>query len=306
LANSEGLSKRTALVLSLSHNHAKIAIDNVAMAVTLPGRWRLESSGIKPLAPGDFIVLSGPDSGLKIVDILSRRNEFTRQTAGPKPAPQTIAVNLDLVIIVASFADPSIPFGLVDRLIVTATAGGIESSLIVNKLDLVSKAEVDRWRDTYTSAVNELIFTSAIAGMGIDRLATLLKSRTTLMVGASGVGKSSLVNRMDPGLKIKTGEISQSTGKGRHITSLATLHPLTNGGWLADSPGLRECAPWNLTRESLIAAYPEIARLTDQCRFRNCLHHGETGCAVELAAGTPELPSERYHNYLKLLSEIET
>jgi len=292
------------LVLRVKGNYVRALVDAQVEWLALPGRWRLTSSGSNPVAVGDIVGLENAGDSFKIVDAKARRNNFTRRTAGPKPAPQIIAANLDLVVVVAAALAPATPFGLIDRLLVTAALGNAPAALLINKIDLAFKHQLEMWFDNYRCAASEILFASALSGEGLERLYNLIAGKIVLFAGASGVGKSTLANALDPNLHLRTAEISSATGKGRHTTSAVELHPLRGGGWLADTPGLRGCAPWDLNRENLQQAFPEIARLRQFCGFRNCLHRYEINCAVQAAAGSPDLPGERYRSYLKLLAEI--
>jgi len=297
-------SREVGLILQTTGNRANVLIHGEEFHLAIPGRWRLDRDGIHPLAPGDRISLEPAPGGWKIIESLPRQNEFTRQTPGiKKPLPQTMAVNLDQVMVVASAKNPVTPTGLIDRLLVTAALGSVPAVLLINKIDLASKEKLDSLKSAYRKAVETTILTSAVTGEGIDALSTLLVDRITLLAGSSGVGKSTLANRVDSELNLKTGEISQATGKGRHITSAARLHFIRPNGWVIDTPGLRECAPWNMSSRALGSCFPEFRELSFDCRFRDCLHATETGCAVRQAVTDGIIPMERYKSYLKLLKE---
>ncbi|MBM3328689.1 MAG: ribosome small subunit-dependent GTPase A [Calditrichaeota bacterium] len=291
-------------ILRISGNYAVVRIDEIDHRLALPGRWRRAFEPEDQPAAGDRVIVETESGSWRLVSILPRRNFFTRKAAGSKPVPQVIAANLDLAVIVAAAAEPQSPFGLIDRLLVAARLGGIEPALIVNKADLVTLSVLSKWIDNYQHAVEEIILASAVDGRGIAQLGEIASQQTILLAGASGVGKSTLANLIDPALNLRVGEISDYSGKGRHTTSVASLLPLGTGGWLVDTPGLRECAPWGATPETLQDAFPEIARLGSHCAFRNCRHSHEANCAVQSAAGTPDLPGDRYGSYLKLLAEL--
>ncbi len=293
------------LVLWAIGNRARILVSGREYMVDIPGRWRLDLHGARPLVPGDYVSLKLEGDLWRMIDLLPRTNEFTRRTPGmKKDQPQVIAANIDRALIVAAAAEPPTPTGLVDRLLVTAELGGITPAIVINKIDLISPDQLTFWEKTYRYA-GELFFTSALTGEGISRIVELIADRTILLAGKSGVGKSSIINRIDPTLDLKTARISKATGKGRHITSATELHWIEIGGWVADTPGLRECAPWGMTPENLTDAFPEIRRLADRCKFRDCRHFKEKGCAVREAVGSPELPVSRYKSYLKLLAEVQ-
>lgn len=282
---------------------ARVEFDGAVHLVELPGRWRLDRVGERMLAPGDLVELKSEPSGLRIEKLTDRRNHFTRRAPGPKPLPLVMAANLDWAVVVASAVEPTTPFGLVDRLLVAAALGGVSALLLVNKIDLVSEIVLGKWRRYYRYAVSRILFTSALTGRGIDELAELVNNSLVLLAGSSGVGKTALINRLEPNLKRKTKAISPATGKGRHTTSSAELIPAA-GGWVVDTPGLRECAPWGLTEENLVAGFPEISTLAKECKFRNCRHRNEAGCAVIRRVGMPRLPNSRYQSYIKMLGEI--
>ncbi len=300
-------SLKSGLVLWALGHQARILIDDEEFLIDIPGKWRLtKQDGKRPLAPGDFVALSEEDRGWKIKDQLPRRNEFTRNTPGyQKPIPQVIAANLDLAVLIASPAEPATPFGFIDRLLVTAELGEVEPALIINKIDLASESELQLWIDIYKNAVDTILFTSATENTNLDKLDSLIRNKVVLFAGRSGVGKSTLANIIDPSLNIHVGEISEATGKGRHTTTIAEMHKMSNGAWLVDTPGLRECGPYSKTPANLSDAFPEIRNLKENCKFRNCVHRKETGCAVREIVGTDLLPEERYKNYLKMLEEAE-
>lgn len=290
---------------SLGHR-AQIRVGDEGFYLPIPGKWRLIEGGVKPLSPGDRVLLSKEDDTFILTELLPRRNEFTRRAPGPKSISQTIAANLDTVLIVASIAEPETPFGLADRLLLVARSGHIpEVHLIINKTDLIDENDRIKWVNNYTHAVDSIIFTSCVTTDGVESVKELTTNRTVLLAGSSGVGKSTIANHIESGLNIKTGIISVATGKGRHVTSQAKLHLLKSGGWLTDTPGLRECAPWNIDPQELASYFPEMRQLHGTCRFRNCLHDSESGCNVKDSVGTDRFPETRYISYLKLLAECK-
>lgn len=287
-------------------NQARVLVSDEQNMVDFPGRWRLEKPGVQPVVPGDSVSLQIKNDSWRLVEVLPRMNEFTRALPGTKNRlPQIIASNLDLVSVTVALAEPATPYGLVDRLFVVAEQGEVPSILVLNKTDLVDQAEIETWRKLYRGATQEIIAVSGSTGDGIETLHDLIKGKTVLFAGRSGVGKSTIANCIDPDLNLKTSEVSQATGKGRHTTSATEFHPVSSGGWIADTPGLRECAPWGITSANLQDYFPEITRIAGNCRFRDCKHKSETGCVILKAVGTSELPEERFQSYLKLLSETE-
>ncbi len=294
-----------ALILWVSNEQIRIMFRGVEHDLTLPGKWRRDFSGQRPVAPGDWIRILDDEGRLRAIEVLPRRNEFTRKVAGLRPLPQVAAANIDQVMVMAAAESPRTSYGLIDRLLVTAAIGGVESCLLLNKCDLASDDRLADIRRTYASADIPIYFLSVATGEGVEPIRNLLLSKTTLLAGPSGSGKSSLANIIQPGLKLRTAEISSATGKGRHVTTSARLHPLSTGGWLIDTPGLRECAPWGLTRQNLLSAFPEFEANGHRCRFRNCLHKDEAGCNVLICVENQEIARSRYETYRKLLVEAE-
>jgi len=278
---------------------------NIEKELTLPGKWRLGSMAQRPVAPGDIVKVTKAGKVLGLIDVLPRQNEFTRKVAGLRTLPQVAAANIDQVLIMAAIEAPRTSLGLIDRLLVTASIGHVECRLIINKCDLATPDRIRELRQIYANAQIPVHFISIETGDGVEPVKELLHSKITLLAGQSGVGKSSLTNLVEPGLDLRTAEVSHVTGKGRHITTSARLHPLTTGGWLIDTPGLRECAPWGLTKRNLLEAFPEIEANAGECKFRNCLHKDELGCTVTTAIEIGDIPKSRYDTYRKLLIEAE-
>ncbi|MCF7811785.1 ribosome small subunit-dependent GTPase A [bacterium] len=285
-------------------NQANVLIGREKLLLSMPGSWRIKSKSSKPLVAGDRIELQRDKDTWKMLRVLPRENEFTRRMPGRKNVPQLIAANLDQVVIIASAENPATPNGLIDRLLVIAALGNVPAVLLINKIDLADKNRMDYLNRIYRNSVTDSIMVSAKTGENIENFRELIKGRITLLIGSSGVGKSTITNRIDPNLDLKVGEISQATGKGRHVTSLAMLHPICNDGWLIDTPGIRECAPWSMTKLELQLGFQEIFSLKERCKFHDCLHETEYGCAVKSEVSAGNIPKERYESYLKLLNEV--
>jgi ribosome biogenesis GTPase len=238
-----------------------------------------------------------------IEEILERRNELVRGAAGGSRYLDVIAANLDELIVVHSLREPDLNLGRLDRFLLIAEAAEIPAVVCLNKVDL-ARGEFDREAAIYEAAGYPVILTSATEVVGVDVLRELLIGKTTAMVGPSGVGKSSLLNDIQPGLRLRTAEISESTGKGRHTTTTAELLALTDGGWVADTPGLRELAIRDVEPEDLAWLFPEFRPLAPQCRFADCTHREEPGCAVREAVGRGEIAPERYRSYGRVYEDL--
>jgi len=272
------------------------------------------------LAVGDRVTLE-PDareSGVwAIAEILPRRSKLARRSPGGGFGERVVAANVDQVVVVFAAARPDPHPRMIDRFLVVAEANGLAGRVVVNKVELVGDGDPalgevvvrERFAD-YERAGYALHCTSVVRRHGLAALEEALAGRTSALSGPSGVGKSSLMNAMYPGLDLRVGEISESVGKGRHTTVGALLHPLpaVHGlaeGYVVDTPGLREIGLWGLPVESLDRCFPEFRPYIDQCRFADCAHRAEPECAVREAVERGTVSRARYESYLKLREELE-
>jgi ribosome biogenesis GTPase len=253
------------------------------------------------LAVGDRVTFD-PAKGV-LVDVLPRRTQLARLRSFGRPRPQVIAANVDRLAIVTSVASPPFRSGAVDRFLLAAHAGGLESMLVVNKLDLLGEhAELDETIRAYEGIV-PLYPVSAVQGTGLAELRAALAQGVTVFAGHSGVGKSALLNALEPELRLETGEISAKWDRGRHTTSRAAYLRLANGAVVIDTPGVREIGTGPIDPDSLGAVYPDIALLAAGCRFRDCRHRAEPDCAVRRAVEEKRLRPARLASYHRLLDE---
>lgn len=293
-----------------------VRVDGIACTVLLPGgerrRGRLAGKVLRgreataPVAVGDQVRLRPLDTQHDLVAaVLPRRTELARAAAGGRRLKQVIAANLDLLAIVLALREPAPAPARLDRFLVIAGQAGLEPLIVVNKADLGAPAELEAIFGLYRELGYTVLPTSVVAGVGIDELRDRLRGRMSALVGASGVGKSSLLNAVQPGLRLRTGLVSGPTGKGRHTTTAADLLPLAGGGYVADTPGLKELAIWGLAPEELGDFFPEIAPYLDgPCRFARCSHRHEPDCAVRAAVAAGAITVARYESYLKLREEL--
>ena len=257
---------------------------------------------------GDRVLVNRADDESLVVDtIIPRRNFFVR--ADERQRQHTIAANLDQVLIVIA-AKPLPSRDLVERYLLAVHSLGIEPVIVLNKTDLevannetAAGAEVLSHMPEYEDLGYTVIRTSCKTEPGIAGLAEILKNRTSILVGQSGVGKSSLINQLLPDMQIQTGALSTSTGKGTHTTTSTIMYELTGGGYLIDSPGVWEYGIWTLDREELTAGFIEFAPYIGQCRFNNCVHATEPNCAIKQAAAEGRIRNWRYQSYLRLLKQ---
>ena len=254
---------------------------------------------------GDFITWHSNEHGnASVDDLLPRKNALTRP--GYRGRPRTIAANIDQLVIVNSWL-PETSWDLVDRYLIAAQQLQAEAIIVMNKSDLADKhANQEDWRaiQIYRDIGYEVLEMNALTGEGIAELQALMKDKTSIFSGRSGVGKSSIANIILPETDITVGIISDS-GEGKHTTTTATLYQLPNGGYLIDSPGVRDYALGDISPLELSDGYIEFADYAENCRFNNCTHDHEPGCAVRQAVADGKISEERYKRYLQALKTLQ-
>jgi len=281
--------------------------DGVAIDASLRGRLKQTRESALKLAVGDRVTIVPGDrgDGWAIDTILPRRSQLARREPGGRYGERIVVANIDQVVIVFAAANPEPHPRMLDRFLVIAEANNLHARIVINKTELVGPGTAHARFDEYARVGYSVHFTSATMGMGLPELHDALAGRTSAFSGPSGVGKSSLLNAMYPGLELRVGAISESVNKGRHTTVGAVLHPLPDGGYVVDTPGLREIGMWGVPVEHLDACFPEFRPFLEQCRFNDCSHQSEPECAVREAVGRGEISAERYDSYLRLYGELE-
>ena len=273
---------------------------------SLRGRLKKERHDKLKLTVGDDVVLERDEhAGWAISEILPRRSQLARRLPGEGRGERIVVANIDQVVVVFAAANPEPHVRMLDRFLVIAEGNDLEARIVINKIELVDLAETRQRFADYLRAGYTLHFTSVKQRVGLDELHDALAGRTSVLSGPSGVGKSSLMNSMYPGLNLRVGEISESVNKGRHTTVGAILHPLPDAGYVVDTPGLREVGMWGMPATDLDACFPEFRPYLGKCRFNDCTHLGAPGCAVAGAVDAGEVSRERYESYAKLRSELE-
>jgi ribosome biogenesis GTPase len=275
----------------------------------LKGQFRIH--GIRttnPVAVGDHVEfeMEGTENNGVITVITPRTNYIIRRSINLSKTGHIIASNIDRLYIVASIMLPRTSTGFIDRLLVTAEAYHIPAALIFNKIDIYTAEANQRCAELmelYSSLGYPSYAVSAIEGTGLDALREVLHGKVNLFSGHSGVGKSALINALDPLLKIKTGEISSYHNKGMHTTTFAEMHPLSFGGFLIDTPGIKEFGLVHFESQEISERFPEFRALLPECRYNNCTHVHEPGCAVKKALDDGIINPERYRNYIGLLND---
>jgi ribosome biogenesis GTPase len=277
--------------------------DGRAVEATLRGRLKRERRTGDRVVIGDRVTVAEADDGWTVEEVLPRRTQLVRRGPGGR-RPQVVVANLDRVLVVVAARDPDVTLTLVDRLLVVAESSGMHAQLVVNKIELDgADAVVRALSDVYRPIGYDPLLVSAADGTGMDRLAEEICTGSSALVGPSGVGKSTLLNAIDPELELLTGALSRKTGRGRHTTVNARLIELACGGLVADTPGFGDVGLWGVPPEEVASCFPEFAEREDGCRFRGCAHLSEPDCAVRAALAEGEIAASRYQSYVTLRGE---
>ena len=278
----------------------------------LRGNYRLRGSKqTNPIAVGDKVFFDLGDDGTGVIsDIADRANCIIRRSTKLSKQTHVIAANIDMLCVVATLGFPRTSTGFMDRLLVTAEAYHIPACIIFNKVDLYGDRDSELWQlhrqtaDIYRGAGYAVYEVSAMEGTGVDGIRELIAGKTVLFSGHSGVGKSALINAIDPSLSLRVGEVSEWSLKGKHTTTFAEIFPFAEG-FLIDTPGIKEFGMVDFNAQELSHFFPEMRERLHDCRFANCTHRHEPQCAVKEAVDNGYIHPERYLNYLNILEDIE-
>ncbi len=269
-----------------------------------------EISSSNPVAVGDQVNLAIEDRerGTAVIeDILPRHNYMVRVSPHNKHQKHIVAANIDLAMLIATVRHPRTSYGFIDRFLVTAEAYHIPAVILFNKADLIKGKYEEDWkrkREIYEAAGYPTLTTIALNGGDREELKKILKNKTTLFCGHSGVGKSTLINQLIPGAALRVGHISEWSGKGQHTTTFAEMFDLPDGGRIIDTPGVKEFGIVNMEPVELSHYFPEMRVFLEQCRFNNCMHISEPDCAIKKAVMENKISSERYESYQNILNSL--
>jgi len=247
-------------------------------------------------------VISGTEGVIQ--KILPRRSKLSRSVEGKAYREHIIATNIDQMVIIMSVIQPSFKWGLLDRYLVISEKNKLSSVICLNKIDLAEAKDFQEVINTYKKLNYDIYFTSAENGLGIQDLVFSLRDKVSVLVGHSGVGKSSLLQKIEPSVSVKIAEISDKTRKGKHTTSFVELFPLSIGGYIIDTPGIRELGLWDVFRSDLKHFFIEFQFYKNNCQYNDCLHLNEPDCAVKKAVESGKINRDRYKNYQNIYADL--
>ena len=283
----------------------------VPFKARIKGKFKIDGiTSTNPIAVGDIVEIetSAEEEDTMITEIYERKNYINRISPHNKNQHHIVAANIDQSFLFASLKDPKTSNGFIDRFLITSEAYHVPAIIIFNKTDLFGKKEEEKFtllKDLYKTIGYKILPMSLQKNEGVEEVKNLLKDKTTLLSGHSGVGKSTFINHVFPNLLLKTQEVSGWSGKGLHTTTFAEMFDIPGGGKIIDTPGIRELGLVDIPKIELSHYFPEMKAVINDCRFNNCMHLEEPGCAVKEAVGAEKISEERYISYCKILEGIE-
>ena len=297
------------VIKSTGSRYRVLAGDGTLTECTIKGIFRVKGSRTtNPVAVGDRVTFEtdAKDGSGVITEISARENYIIRKASNLSKESQVIAANIDHLFLMITICLPETPVEFIDRFLVTSEAYRVPTSVIINKTDLYDEVQMARMNSLvgiYSGIGYDCYPVSVTEESGTGKLIEAMKDRISLLSGNSGVGKTSLINHFNPGLDLRTGDISEYHRQGRHITTFPEMHPLPFGGYLIDTPGIRGFGMIDMKKNEIYHFFPEIFRKSAECRFHNCLHLEEPGCAVRKAVEEGVINESRYRSYLSIFDD---
>jgi ribosome biogenesis GTPase len=286
-------------------------VDEKIITARLKGKFKLEElDTTNPIAVGDEVVLEKTETNeFIIIEIKNRKNYIIRQSPRNKHQRHIIASNIDLALLIVTISQPRTSLGFVDRFIAAAESFHIPVKIVINKIDLLQKSKdkelLEYMQLVYQKIGYEVICSSTVTQEGIAQIQNVLNNKTTLVAGHSGVGKSTLLNSINPNLNLKTGAISKKWDKGMHTTTFATMFQLMENTFIIDTPGIKEFMMLHVEPEEVSGYFIDIKNYSEDCQFNNCMHLNEPNCAVKEAVEQHKIAATRYENYLNIVENIK-
>lgn len=296
---------RRGVVVTLYSGACEIEARGRVYDCVLPSRLARDQRST--VAVGDEVAFVPHGDDHRLVEVLPRRTVLSRPDPQQPRQERLIAANVDVVVQVSSVVRPPLRRSLIDRYLIAIERGGAEPVICVNKIDLLDAGDLDEELaelDVYRRVGIAVLACSAVTGAGLDELRAALAGRTAVLAGHSGVGKSSLINALAPGLELATSEVGRRHARGRHATTRSRLHRLDGGVRLIDTPGIRELGLWGLTPAELRLYFPEFEEAALECRFNDCSHTHEPDCAVRAQVEQGRIPEGRYATYSRILESL--
>lgn len=293
-------------VIKATRNH--YVVSTPLQVITCSVRGKIAGAGkedISNVKVGDNVLVECLPAGEGVIKkIFPRTSRLSRAVEGKAYREHVIAVNIDQMVIILSVKQPAFKSGLLDRYLVIAEKNELRSLICLNKMDLAGPSQFDSYAAYYRKLRYPFYYVSALREEGLQEFKAVLLDNVSVLVGHSGVGKSSLIQKIEPGLDLKIAEVSGKTQKGKHATSFVELFPLSFGGYVIDTPGVRELGLWDIFRNDLKHYFVEFRNYSEQCQFNDCNHIREPGCAVKEAVEEGQIFRERYKNYLNIYHDL--
>ncbi len=293
-------------VISSTGSWYEVATEQGTLNCRIRGRLRLKGvRSTNPVVVGDRVMVEPDGDSSAIVDIIPRRNYVIRRASNLSKESHIIAANVDHALLLVTLHSPATPREFVDRFLVTCEAYKVPVTILLGKADLLEgehQAEAEEFEAVYRDAGYDIIRLSSMEGRGVERVREFISGHTILLAGNSGVGKSTLIGTIAPDIEIRTGEISESHHKGKHTTTFSTMYRVGDG-YIIDTPGIKGFGLIDIDDKELCRYFPEMMSLAPDCRFYNCTHTHEPGCAVRSAVEEGRVAWSRYESYLKILDE---
>jgi len=294
----------TGLIIRAQSGFFDVKTDEGVITAELRGRLKKERMQTDAAALGDRVTVRRTEDDKGVIESIEPRvRVLSRRAPGRSEIEQVIVANPDQAVFIFACADPDPNFRFLDRFLVVAEREDLPAIICANKVDLVVMRSAKAEFQLYDRLGYPVLYTSALTGKGIGKLRKVLRDKISVFAGPSGAGKSSLLNTIQPGLGLHTHEISQSTKRGQHTTVVPELLELNDGGFVADTPGLKAFGLWDIESEELDAYFPEMRDLVAQCEFSDCMHVHEPGCAIITAVEDGNIAPERYDSYLRMCAE---